>query len=205
MRFWQLEVPFAMPRADLEHDDVDVGRLVLRGRVRGDQRRPYHHGAARHRLLHRAGDRAALLPAIGWAIATMLIVILLYDQLLFRPLVAWGDRFRVDQVQGAPADLLGARDAAALAPAARAVQRCSTAPCAGAVAPRGRQAALGANRDRRRSGNALATSIWFALLVVVLLGARALAHRAQADRRAPRCGEARQVRGLGAVSRCCAC
>jgi NitT/TauT family transport system permease protein len=33
------------------------------------------------------------LGAIGWAIATMTIVILLYDQLLFRPLVAWSDKF----------------------------------------------------------------------------------------------------------------
>jgi NitT/TauT family transport system permease protein len=41
------------------------------------------------------------LRAIGWAIATMLIVILLYDQLLFRPLVAWVDRFRVEQEPGA--------------------------------------------------------------------------------------------------------
>jgi NitT/TauT family transport system permease protein len=40
------------------------------------------------------------LTAIGWAIATMLIVILLYDQLLFRPLVAWVDRFRVEQEPG---------------------------------------------------------------------------------------------------------
>jgi NitT/TauT family transport system permease protein len=40
------------------------------------------------------------LGAIGWAIATMLIVILLYDQLLFRPLVAWVDRFRVEQEPG---------------------------------------------------------------------------------------------------------
>jgi NitT/TauT family transport system permease protein len=36
------------------------------------------------------------LHAIGWAILTMLIGILLYDQLLFRPLVAWADRFRFD-------------------------------------------------------------------------------------------------------------
>jgi NitT/TauT family transport system permease protein len=42
------------------------------------------------------------LTAIGWAIATMLIVILLYDQLLFRPLVAWVDRFRVEQEPGVP-------------------------------------------------------------------------------------------------------
>jgi NitT/TauT family transport system permease protein len=36
------------------------------------------------------------LPAIGWAIAVMLIVILIYDQLLFRPLVAWSEKFRVE-------------------------------------------------------------------------------------------------------------
>ena len=45
--------------ADLEHDDVDVGRLVLRRRLRGDQRRRYHRHPAGHRLLHRAGHRAA--------------------------------------------------------------------------------------------------------------------------------------------------
>ncbi len=37
------------------------------------------------------------LAAIGYAIVTMLAVILLYDQLLFRPLVAWADRFRFEQ------------------------------------------------------------------------------------------------------------
>ena len=26
----------------------------------------------------------------------MLVVILIYDQLMFRPLVAWADRFRID-------------------------------------------------------------------------------------------------------------
>jgi len=36
------------------------------------------------------------LTAIWWAIGAMLIVILIYDQLLFRPLVAWSDRFRID-------------------------------------------------------------------------------------------------------------
>ena len=35
------------------------------------------------------------LPAIFEAIFAMLVVILIYDQLLFRPLVAWADRFRV--------------------------------------------------------------------------------------------------------------
>jgi NitT/TauT family transport system permease protein len=39
------------------------------------------------------------LPAIFEAIAAMLVVILVYDQLLFRPLVAWADRFRIDNEQ----------------------------------------------------------------------------------------------------------
>jgi NitT/TauT family transport system permease protein len=39
------------------------------------------------------------LPAIFEAIFAMLVVILIYDQLLFRPLVAWADRFRVGNEQ----------------------------------------------------------------------------------------------------------
>jgi NitT/TauT family transport system permease protein len=40
------------------------------------------------------------LTAIGWAIFTMFIVILACDQLIFRPLVAWSDRFRIEQQAG---------------------------------------------------------------------------------------------------------
>jgi NitT/TauT family transport system permease protein len=40
------------------------------------------------------------LAAVGYAIVTMLVVILIYDQLLFRPLVAWADRFRFEQEAG---------------------------------------------------------------------------------------------------------
>ena len=39
------------------------------------------------------------LTAIFYAIFAMLVVILIYDQLLFRPLVAWADRFRVSEEQ----------------------------------------------------------------------------------------------------------
>ena len=39
---------------------------------------------------------AKSLTAICWAIGAMLVVILVFDQLLFRPLVAWADRFRVE-------------------------------------------------------------------------------------------------------------
>jgi len=36
------------------------------------------------------------LAAVGWAVLAMLVVILSYDQLLFRPLVAWAEKFRVE-------------------------------------------------------------------------------------------------------------
>lgn len=40
------------------------------------------------------------LPAIFYAIGAMLVVILVFDQLLFRPLVAWAYRFRIDTEPG---------------------------------------------------------------------------------------------------------
>jgi NitT/TauT family transport system permease protein len=40
------------------------------------------------------------LAAIGWAIAAMFVVILLFDQLLFRPLTASADWFRLEQEAG---------------------------------------------------------------------------------------------------------
>lgn len=36
------------------------------------------------------------LHAIGWVLLAMTVVILAYDQLLFRPLVAWADKFRME-------------------------------------------------------------------------------------------------------------
>lgn len=41
--------------------------------------------------------KAADLTAITYAILAMLIVILIYDQLLFRPLLAWAERFKPDK------------------------------------------------------------------------------------------------------------
>ena len=43
------------------------------------------------------------LSAIGWAIGAMLFGILLYDQLFFRPLVAWADKFRFEESSSATA------------------------------------------------------------------------------------------------------
>ncbi|WDF74044.1 ABC transporter permease [Novosphingobium sp. KACC 22771] len=41
--------------------------------------------------------------AVGWAVGMMALVILGYDQLFFRPIVAWADRFRFEQTAGAQA------------------------------------------------------------------------------------------------------
>jgi NitT/TauT family transport system permease protein len=100
MKFWQLEVPFAMPAL------VWNMMLSMSGGwffVVASESISVGHSAV---ALPGVGSYIALaieqknLSAIGWAIATMLIVILLYDQLLFRPLVAWVDRFRVEQEPG---------------------------------------------------------------------------------------------------------
>jgi NitT/TauT family transport system permease protein len=40
------------------------------------------------------------LGAIGYAILAMLMAILLYDQLFFRPLLAWGEKFKYESVPG---------------------------------------------------------------------------------------------------------
>ena len=43
------------------------------------------------------------IAAIVYAVITMLVVIILYDQLLFRPLVAWADKFRFETTASADA------------------------------------------------------------------------------------------------------
>lgn len=39
--------------------------------------------------------------AVGWAVGMMALVIIAYDQLFFRPIVAWADRFRFEQTASA--------------------------------------------------------------------------------------------------------
>lgn len=100
LRFWKVEVPFAMPGLIwnmmmsmsggwffvVAAEAITVGNTTITLPGVGS----YIALAIAHRNLH----------AVGWAILTMLIVILGYDQLLFRPLVAWADRFRFEQTPG---------------------------------------------------------------------------------------------------------
>jgi NitT/TauT family transport system permease protein len=95
-RFWRLEVPFAMPGL------VWNTMLSMSGSwffvVASEAITVGSHTWA----LPGIGSFVALalqrqdLAGIGWAILAMLIVILLYDQLLFRPLVAWSAKFRFE-------------------------------------------------------------------------------------------------------------
>jgi len=100
MRFWRLEVPFAMPPLIwnmmmsmsggwffvVASEAISVGNTTL--------------------TLPGIGSYIALaieqrnLVAIGWAIGAMFVVILIYDQLLFRPLIASADWFTLEQEAG---------------------------------------------------------------------------------------------------------
>ncbi|HWZ41729.1 MAG TPA: ABC transporter permease subunit [Bradyrhizobium sp.] len=96
-RFWRLDVPFAMPGLIwnammsmsggwffvVASEAITVGNTTV--------------------TLPGVGSYVALaiekqnLTAIGYALLTMLLVIIAYDQLLFRPIVAWADKFRFEQ------------------------------------------------------------------------------------------------------------
>ena len=100
MKFWRLEVPFAVPGLVwnmmmsmsggwffvVASEAISVGSTTV--------------------TLPGIGSYIALaiekrdIGAVFWAIGAMAVVILIYDQLFFRPLVAWSDRFRPEQQPG---------------------------------------------------------------------------------------------------------
>jgi NitT/TauT family transport system permease protein len=100
MRFWRLEVPFAMPALIWNMMmSMSGGWFFL---VFSEAITVGHTTVA----LPGVGSYIALaihqrsLSAIGWAIAAMFVVILVFDQLIFRPLTASADWFRLDQEAG---------------------------------------------------------------------------------------------------------
>ncbi len=102
-RFWKLEVPFAVPGLIwnmmmsmsggwffiVASEAITVGHntFTLPG-VGG-----YLAEAILNKNIH----------AVGWVLLTMSLVILAYDQLLFRPLVAWADKFRMENTRSSAA------------------------------------------------------------------------------------------------------
>jgi NitT/TauT family transport system permease protein len=107
------------------------------------------------------------LAAIGWAVLTMLGVILLYDQLLFRPLVAWSERFRFEQTVGqtAPSSwvLIVLRRARLIQTLATLPRRLARLTGAYTATP-SRARHIPANGTRRRVGDA----VWYATIAVAI-------------------------------------
>ena len=102
-KFWRLEVPFAIPGLVwntmmsmsggwffvVASEAISVGDTTWKLPGIGSY------------IAQAQAERD--IGAIAWAILTMLVVILAYDQLLFRPLVAWSGKFRFETTAGATA------------------------------------------------------------------------------------------------------
>ncbi len=96
-RFWKIEVPFSMPgllwnmmmsmSASWFFVVLSEAIAVAHQNIRLPGVGSYIALAIEHRDLY----------AVGYAILTMVIVIFLYDQILFRPLIAWSEKFKAEQ------------------------------------------------------------------------------------------------------------
>ena len=170
MRFWRLEVPFGMPALIwnmmmsmsggwffvVASEAISVGNTTV--------------------TLPGVGSYIALaieqknLAAIGWAIAAMFVVILIFDQLLFRPLTASADWFRLEQEVGltpshswALTMMRRSRFLGLIARAFAAMLRAGMKPRAPAVAARARPGSLWSAR--------WVDYAWYALLGLLGLAA----------------------------------
>lgn len=95
-RFWRLELPFAMPSLLWNMMMSMSGGwffVVASEAISVSNQSIKLPGVGSYIAL---AIESKNLPAIGWAILGMLVGIVLYDQLVFRPLVAWADKFRFE-------------------------------------------------------------------------------------------------------------
>jgi NitT/TauT family transport system permease protein len=96
--FWRLEVPFALPQLTWNMMMSVSGGwfFVVASEAISVNNNPV--------LLPGIGSYISVaidhrdLWAVGYAIIAMLVLILIYDQLLFRPLLAWGQRFKFEEL-----------------------------------------------------------------------------------------------------------
>ena len=171
-KFWQLEAPFAMPGLIwntmmsmsggwffvVASEAITVGDTTITLPGVGS-------------YIAKANDEGNW-SAIGAAVLTMAVVILLYDQLLFRPIVAWADKFRVElSASQEVASLLGAEPSAAHPLGAhgrpgRFSRRCAASSLLPLRLPR-----IIPRPARRRAGqpacHAFSTRFWILVVVAV--------------------------------------
>jgi NitT/TauT family transport system permease protein len=99
-RFWRLELPFAMPGLLWNMMMSMSGGwffVVASEAIMVSNQTIKLPGMGSYIAL---AIEQSDLGAIGWAIFAMLIAVLLYDQLFFRPLLAWADKFRFEETGG---------------------------------------------------------------------------------------------------------
>jgi NitT/TauT family transport system permease protein len=96
-RFWKIEVPFSMPSL-LWNLMVSMSAswffVVLSETIIVAHQNIQLPGVGSYIAL--AISQHQLL-AVGYAILTMIVVIFLYDQILFRPLITWSEKFKMEQ------------------------------------------------------------------------------------------------------------
>jgi NitT/TauT family transport system permease protein len=97
-RFWRIDVPFSLPGL-LWNMMMSMSAgwffVVASEAISVSNQQILLPGIGSYITLAIASTN---MRAIGYAILTMFIVILIYDQLLFRPLVAWAEKFKTEQV-----------------------------------------------------------------------------------------------------------
>ena len=157
--FWRLEVPFALPPLVWNAMMSVSGGwfFVVASEIISVS------GRAHAQSLPGIGSYVGLaivqtnLPAMVYAALTLLILVMIYDQLFFRPLVAWSDKFRVELSMGEAApeswmltllrrSKLVARLGAGLG---------SVAERLGRLQPKARPRAIRANPTQKAGGRAL--------------------------------------------------
>ncbi len=98
--FWRIEVPFSMPSL-LWNSMVSMSAgwffVVAAEAITVSHQEILLPGIGSYIA---TAINAADLRAIGLAVLTMFIVIIIYDQLLFRPLTAWAERFKLESLSG---------------------------------------------------------------------------------------------------------
>src|SRR5580700_7949425 len=114
--------------------------------------------------------------ALGWAVVTIAVVIVLVDQLFWRPVVAWADRFRFEQSAAAEAPRSWVFDVVRAANVPRLLER-AWAPAADTIGRLLSAATEARFAPRRKMGEGTQTDRIFnaaLILVVILLCAVAL-------------------------------
>jgi NitT/TauT family transport system permease protein len=97
-RFWRIDVPFSMPGL-LWNMMMSMSAgwffVVASEAISVANQQILLPGIGSYIAI---AIQTANINAIWYAVIAMLVVILLYDQLLFRPLIAWADKFKAEQV-----------------------------------------------------------------------------------------------------------